>query len=209
VNASNADLISEVLPFWFADALQSVAAARARSKVWFANDPQFDAEIARRFGDLPTKAAAGDFDSWMNAAESALARVIVLDQFPRNLYRGDPRAFAFDALALAGSVSALDRGFSKRLHPVQTVFILLPIEHAEDPSMQQRSVAQFEELRGRAPAGCESLFDGYLDYARRHRDVIERFGRFPHRNAVLGRTSTLEERAYIEGGGEHFGAKPR
>jgi uncharacterized protein (DUF924 family) len=75
--------------------------------------------------------------------------------------------------------------------------------------MQQRSVAQFEELRGRTPAGCESQFDGYLDYARRHRDVIQRFGRFPHRNAVLGRTSTPEERAYLESGGEHFGAKPR
>jgi uncharacterized protein (DUF924 family) len=145
----------------------------------------------------------------MNTAESALARVIVLDQFPRNLYRGDPRAFAFDALALAGSVSAIERGFSTRLHPVQTMFILLPLEHAEDLSTQQRSVAQFEELRGRTPAGCESQFDGYLDYARRHRDVIQRFGRFPHRNAVLGRTSTPEERAYLESGGEHFGAKPR
>jgi uncharacterized protein (DUF924 family) len=209
VNASNESLISEVLTFWFANALESVEAARARSKVWFANDPQFDAETARRFSDLPIEAAAGSLDSWMNAAESALARVIVLDQFPRNLYRGDARAFAFDALALAGSISALERGFSIRLHPVQTVFLLLPLEHAEDRTMQQRSVALFEELRGRAPAGCEPQFDGYADYARRHRDVIERFGRFPHRNAVLGRTSTPEERKYLESGGEHFGAKRR
>jgi uncharacterized protein (DUF924 family) len=205
----NPDLIGEVLAFWFADALESVEAARARSNVWFSNDPQFDAEIARRFGDLPTQAAAGHLDAWTHCAESALARVIVLDQFPRNLFRGDPRAFAFDALALAGSLGALESGFSTRLHPLQTVFVLLPLEHAEDLAIQQHCVALFEELRDRAPTGSEPLFDGYVNYARRHRDVIERFGRFPHRNAVLGRTSTPAERTYLESGGERFGAKRR
>ena len=205
----NPTLISAILTFWFADALASADAARTRSKVWFSIDPQFDAEIARRYSDLPTKAAAGRLDTWMNSAESALARVLVLDQFPRNLFRGDPRAFAFDALALAGSISALEKGFPSRLHPLQTVFFLLPLEHAEDLTMQQRCVTLFEELRGRAPAGWESQFDGYLDYARRHRDVIERFGRFPHRNAVLHRTSTRQEREYLETGGARFGAKPR
>jgi uncharacterized protein (DUF924 family) len=209
MSASTEQLASDVLTFWFANALESTEAALARSKVWFANDPQFDAEIARRFGDLPIEAAAGALDSWMYSAESALARVIALDQFPRNLYRNDPRAFAFDTLALAGSISAIERGYVTQLHPLQTVFILLPLEHAEDLIMQQRSVALFEALRSRAPAGCEPRFEGFVDYARRHRDVIARFGRFPHRNAVLGRASTREELEYLENGGERFAAKPR
>jgi len=209
VNATNSSLVSEILRFWFTDALDSVHAARARSKVWFASDTRFDAEIEQRFTDLPNRAATGALDSWMGAAQSSLARVIVLDQFPRNLYRGSARAFAFDALAVACSISAIEAGVPACLHPLQTVFILLPLEHAEDLTMQQRSVALFQELRERAPAGWESLFEGYADYARRHRDVIERFGRFPHRNAVLGRTSTPEEHAYLESGGERFGAKQR
>lgn len=198
----------DVLAFWFADALQHSAAESEQSKRWFAYDARFDAEILRRFGHLPEQAAAGNLDSWMDAAKTALARLIVLDQFPRNLYRHDSRAFAFDKLASAGAQAAIERGFDKQLHPLQAVFMYLPFEHAEDIDRQDRAVALFEALQERAPAGAESRFARFTDYARRHRDVVARFGRFPHRNAMLGRAGTAEELAYLEQGGERFGPKP-
>jgi len=198
---------ADVLDFWFGPALQSPQHTIARSKVWFSYDPAFDAEIARRFGDMPLHAAHGDLDEWQRVATSALARIIVLDQFPRNLYRDDPRAFAFDRHAAEAARLAVDAGYDVVLDPRQAVFLLLPFEHAEDLALQERSVRHFESLRTRAPAGCESLFDGYLDYARRHRDVIARFGRFPHRNAVLGRESSRDEADYLASGGESFGPK--
>lgn len=202
------DLAREVLAFWFGDALRDCAAAAAWSRRWFDCDPDFDAQILRRFGHLPEQAAAGNLDAWMDAAEPALARVIALDQFPRNLYRRDSRAFAFDKLAVAASLAAVARGHDTRLHPLQAVFFYLPFEHAEDIAMQDRAVALFEALLARAPAGCEPQFAGFLDYAERHRAVIARFGRFPHRNALLGRPSTAEEVRHLEQGGERFGPKP-
>jgi uncharacterized protein (DUF924 family) len=199
----------DVLAFWFCEALQDSAAGSERSKRWFTYDPDFDAEILRRFGHLPEQAAAGNLDAWMDAAESALARVIVLDQFPRNLYRHDSRAFAFDGLALAGSQAAVERGFDLRVHPLQAALMYLPFEHAEDLAMQRRAVALFTALQSRAPAGSEAQFARYADYARRHHEVIARFGRFPHRNALLGRPSSPDEVQYLEQGGERFGAKGR
>ena len=196
----------DVLAFWFDGTLEA-GSAPERTQRWFTYDPAFDAEILRRFGHLPEQAAAGNLDHWMDGAESALARVIVLDQFPRNLYRHDSRAFAFDRLALAASEAAIERGFDLRLHPLQAVFMYLPFEHAEDRPAQERAVVLYEALRSRAPAGAEARFESFADYARRHRAVIARFGRFPHRNALLGRASSAEELSYLENGGERFGAK--
>ena len=197
-------LARDVVEFWFGDALHAAPQTQRR---WFRYDPEFDAQILRRFGHLPEQAAAGNLDSWMEAAEPALARLIALDQFPRNLYRGDSRAFAFDALAAAGAESAIERGFDLRVHPLQAVFMYLPFEHAEDIGRQERAVALFEALCDRAPAGHEPEFARFADFARRHRAVIARFGRFPHRNALLGRASSAEERQYLEEGGERFGPK--
>jgi uncharacterized protein (DUF924 family) len=207
--ATARNLADQVLAFWFADALQSAQAAQARSKAWFSHDPDFDLEILKRFGHLPEQARAGKLDAWMQSARGALARLLVLDQFPRNLYRNDGRAYAFDPLALAGSQAAVACGHDAELHPLHAAFVYLPFEHAEDLAMQERSVTLFEALRGRAPAGWEPQFASYADYARRHRDVIARFGRFPHRNDVLGRSSTREELDYLEQGGERFGGKRR
>jgi uncharacterized protein (DUF924 family) len=200
---------SEILRFWFSDALNSDAAAKARYKVWFRHDPQFDAEIQRRFADLPDQAAAGALDTWMLDAHAALAHVLVLDQFPRNLFRNDARAFAYDAVARLASLDAIGHGFDDAVHPLQAVFFYLPFEHAEAPELQEQSVALFAALRERAPHGCEAQFDGFVDYARRHRDVIARFGRFPHRNGVLARISTADEIRYLDSGGERFGAQAR
>ena len=200
-------LAGDVLAFWFGDAMSGAPAAQARNKHWFTYDPAFDAQILRRFGYLPEQAAAGNLDGWMAHAEPALARTIVLDQFPRNLYRHDSRAFAFDRLALQASLAAVERGDDVRVHPLRAAFFYLPFEHAEDLAMQERAVVLFEALRMRASAGCESQFAGFADYACRHRDVIARFGRFPHRNALLGRPNTPEEQRYLEQGGERFGPR--
>lgn len=201
-------LAQAILRFWFDDALASVDAARKRSKVWFNADPAFDAELARRFGDCPARAAAGELDAWASEPESAAARILVLDQLPRNLYRGTARAFAFDAAAAVAAEAAVAAGHDAKLHPLIAAFVYLPFEHAEDLRLQDVSVERYRALEQRAPAGLEALFKGFTDYAERHRVIIARFGRFPHRNAILGRASSAEELAYLENGGERFGVKP-
>lgn len=196
----------EILKFWFDDALNSPEAAAARGKSWFGRNDKFDEEIKKRFGDLPVRAARGEFESWRSEPRSALALVIVLDQFPRNLFRNIPRAFEFDAKAREVALGAISAGFDERLRPLEAVFLYLPLEHAEDLDLQNRSVQLFEKLRLRAPAFMQSQFQEFADYARRHRDIILRFGRFPHRDAMLGRESTPGELEYLASGGETFGS---
>lgn len=181
---------ADVLEFWFG-APGSVEHGSLR-KCWFEKDPAFDAEIRRRFLALVDEAAAGRLDGWADRPEGLLALIVLLDQFPRNLFRDAPRAFATDAQALALAQQALAQGVDAQLMPVARAFIYLPFEHSEDLAMQDRAVALFSALAQHGEA-----FAAYLDYAERHRDVIRRFGRFPHRNAILGRTSTPEEIAFL------------
>ncbi len=197
-------LPEEILAFWFQDALDSATAAQARCAVWFRANPRLDAEIRGRFADLPERAIAGEFDHWLETPRSALARILVLDQFPRNLHRGSPRAFAFDSRALDACRRALSLRLDEALHPVESIFVYLPLEHSENRQDQSRCVSLFEALEERAEASYRSLLQHSTDYARRHRDVILRFGRFPHRNAILGRAATQEEVAFLEADGDTF-----
>lgn len=178
----------DVLAFWFAE---------ENAVHWFAADAAFDAQIRERFGAVVETAASGALDSWATLPLSWLALLILLDQFSRNLYRNDPRAWAQDgrtqALALAGIASGNDR----QLPPLQRVFVYLPLEHAEDIGLQRRSVSLFEALCAEVSPEQRARFEGFLDYARRHHEVIERFGRFPHRNAALGRRDTPSEALYL------------
>lgn len=160
---------------------------------WFASDPAIDAVIKERFEAGLEPAARGALDAWLDAPESALALVVLLDQFPRNIYRGDAQAFAFDAAARAKADAALKRGHDLRIEPELRCFFYLPFEHSENIWDQERGVALCE---GRCGA-----HRGYAFHARAHRDLIRRFGRFPHRNAALGRASTPEEEAFLAGGG--------
>ncbi len=185
----------DVLDFWFAEA--GVAH-------WFAADAAFDAQIRERFGAAVEAAADGRLDGWAATPSGWLALLILLDQFPRNLYRNDPRAWAADASAQRMALSGLARGDDRQLPAVQRVFAYLPLEHAEDMALQQRSVALFEALCADAPAEQRKPFGEFLDYARRHREVIARFGRFPHRNAALGRPDTPEEALYLAQPGAGF-----
>jgi len=183
---------AEILEFWFGPP------PHAARDAWFRKDPAFDAEIARRFGDLVAAALAGAFGGWCATAHGALARVLLLDQFTRNVFRGTPQAFAGDARALATAQDALARNFDRALDGVERGFLYLPFEHAEDPAMQERSLALFsalaEETGDRSP----------LEWAQRHAAVIRRFGRYPHRNAILGRASTPEEEAFLREPGSGF-----
>lgn len=178
----------EVLAFWRA----------LGPDKWFARDAELDAAIRRRYRSTHRRAIADDLSEWEQTAEGALALILVLDQFPRNMFRGTPRAFAADARALALARDAVGRGFDEVLLPVQRWFVYLPFEHAEDLAMQRESLRLFERLATDA-AGA-----GTLTYAMRHYAVIERFGRFPHRNAILGRASTPAELAFLAQPGSSF-----
>lgn len=183
---------SEVLAFWFADGPDT---HRAR---WFRRSDAFDAQIREKFGAAEADAHAGRLDSWASTPEGTLALAILLDQFPRNLFRGQARAFASDAAARALSRAAIARGEDLRLTPTQRVFLYLPFEHGEALADQDLSVALFEGLRD-IPTMAKP--DAAIDYAWRHRAVIRTFGRFPHRNKALGRTSTPDEQAWLDAGG--------
>jgi steroid delta-isomerase-like uncharacterized protein len=195
----------ELLAFWFGSDLDSPAAVAERGRFWFEGGPAVDRELRRRFADLPDRAASGALDAWAAAPRSALARVLALDQLPRNLHRGSARAFAYDGLALEAAEAALAVGFDRKLHPLEAGFLYLPFEHAERESAQQRSVALFEALEAGAAPALRSVLAEWADYARRHQAVIGRFGRFPHRNAALGRIPTAAERAWLAAGGDTFG----
>lgn len=194
-----------LLEFWFGDVLHSAAAVEARARQWFEVDDAFDDRIRERFHDLPTRAQAGELDGWRGAARSSLALVLVLDQLPRNLHRNDARSFAYDPLAHEAAVSAIERGFDAQLEPLQAMFLYLPLEHAEDAESQRRCVSLLRALVDRAPTELRPRFESFLDYGMRHQRLIERFGRFPHRNALLGRTSTPAELVHLESGGDAFG----
>lgn len=185
----------DVLDFWFAE---------ADAACWFVADAGFDAQIRARFGAVVEAAAAGRLDTWTATPPGWLALMLLLDQFPRNLYRGDPRAWATDASAQRVALSGLARGDDRQLPAVQRVFAYLPLEHAEDIALQRRSVELFEALLAEAAPEQRRPFENYLDYARRHCEVIARFGRFPHRNATLGRTSTPQETLYLAQPGAGF-----
>ena len=169
----------DVLGFWFSDATQPL---------WFDLTPAFDETIRQRFGALYVRAVNGELAPWCSEPLSALALVIVLDQFPRNMFRNDAHSFASDPQALAVARQAVDRGFDRALGPNQHQFLYMPFMHAENLADQEISVRLFTAL-GNA---------NNLDFAVRHRDIVARFGRFPHRNALLGRRSTPEELASVE-----------
>jgi uncharacterized protein (DUF924 family) len=170
-----------VIQFW----------AEAGPDKWFKKDAAFDAEISARFLPTHEAAAAGTLKEWEKDAQGTLALLILLDQFPRNMFRNDRRAFATDPLALAIAGRAIERGFDKLVDPKLRTFFYLPYQHVEDLAQQERGVALY---RAADDADGEK-------WAKIHADIIRRFGRFPHRNAVLGRKTRAEEQAFLDSGG--------
>lgn len=176
----------EVLAFWFAP---------GRREQWFVKDPEFDAEVRQRLLGPYERAAAGDYDHWRDRAKGCLALVLLLDQVPRNLFRDDPRAFATDATARAVLRQALEQGFDRALSQTERLFLYLPFEHSENLQDQEDCVRLTKAL---------DEDPEWHDYAVKHRDIIARFGRFPHRNATLGRDCSEEEAAFLERPGSSF-----
>lgn len=186
-----------VLDFWFLPA--DAAGYGASRTVWFRKDPAFDAQIRERFGMLIGQALGGGLQQWDDTAQGALARILLLDQFTRNTLRDTPEAFCGDVRALASAQRMTAAGTDRLLIPVQRYFVYMPFMHAEDLAMQQRSLILFRQLHAES-----GEFEGTLDYAVRHHDIVARFGRFPHRNRILGRASTAEELAFLRLPGSGF-----
>lgn len=173
----------EVLNYWFSEAIEAA---------WFSQSDAVDQEIADHFTQIYDAARNGELSGWRDQARDALALTIVLDQFPRNLFRGSPRSFESDSLALANSKHAIDAGFDAQLSKKERAFFYLPFMHSEKIDDQQRCITLYEELGN----------SNGLDFAHQHANIIKRFGRFPHRNAVLGRQTTAEEAEFLK---EHSG----
>ena len=188
--------VDEVLAFWFGR--EDEPGYGEFREVWFRKDEGFDREVKERFGPLHERAAAGELDGWLDDAGSCLALVICLDQFPRNMFRGDGRTHATDAKALETAKYAVERALDRELPPFQRMFIYMPFMHSENLEDQRRSVELFERLAEKPGA------PDVTSYAVGHMEIVERFGRFPHRNVILGRETTPEEAEFLERPGSSF-----
>lgn len=194
-----------LLDLWFGDEANDVLRATRQAPLWWGKSSETDALLASRFGELAEAAAKGSLAHWADAPSGRLALILLLDQLPRNIHRGTPAAFAQDPQARDLCLKGLSIGADKSLSPLERVFFYLPLEHAESREQQARSVALFEALAAeQAGTPAQATFAGFADFARRHQVIIERFGRFPHRNDILGRTSTPEEAAFLQQPGSGF-----
>ena len=199
----------EVRRFWFGKLPLKPEGVQARLELWFGSgleeQQRADELIRSRFASLIERAAAGELTAWADSPRRRLSLILLLDQFPRQIYRGTGRAFATDRDALALSLSGMQAAADAALTPVERIFFYMPLQHAELPEAQDEAVAAYRRLLKEAPAELEEMFASSLKYAELHRSIVARFGRFPHRNHVLGRLSTSEERDYLRQGGESFG----
>lgn len=194
-----------VYNFWFGTNGLSLDTVKVQSKLWWKGSADIDYDIERRFGKLVEAAGKGAFTDWMEDAKSALALIILHDQFPRNLYRGTAKAFNHDIQALECAKQLTNSALFEKLEPVEKAFALMPFEHSEHIEDQKFCVAQFELLAESAIPEWKDNLKAYHRFALDHMEIIERFGRFPHRNQVLGRKPSEEELNYLESGGRNFG----
>ena len=194
----------QILDFWFGNHESDVDIIKGKSALWWSKNENVDRDIRSRFGDDLERAVAGEYKSWTATPEGQLALIILTDQFSRNIFRNTAKAFAQDALALNWCLKGLEQGVDALLRPVYRVFYYLPLEHSESLEHQNQSVECYTALVKLVVPEAKRLFSGFLDFAIRHREIIERFGRFPHRNDILGRTSTAEETEFLMQPGSSF-----
>ncbi len=193
-----------ILELWFGEGCARPERLPEVAGRWFEVEPQFDQLLRERYATL--LAAVARETPWQGPIDETLARVLLLDQFSRNIHRGEAAAFAYDASAQALMRGAIDAGADITLTPIGRCFLYMPLQHAEDPALQRESVGRFTALVGDARHPAEKkLLSGSADYARLHAEIIDRFGRFPHRNKVLDRPSDPAELAYLESGAPRFG----
>lgn len=204
------DEARRVRDFWFGRAPLTARSLEQRVRFWFGAEPsplrtQRDAEIQRQFGALFERAATGELASWADGPRRRLSLILLLDQFPRSLFRGTARAFATDQAALTLTLSGMQAGADAALGVVERLFFYMPLQHAENSEAQEESVAAYRRLLSEAPPELQTTFAGALRSAENHRTLIARFSRFPHRNAALGRDSSPEEQEWLARGGDTFG----
>ena len=192
---------TDIIEYWLGPTPDDAESVARAAKRWYAMDGGLDTEIRNRFGPLVQAVRQGALAAWEATPVGALGLVILLDQFTRNAHRGTPEAFAGDALALAVATRTVEGGLDRELGCAGRAVLYHPFEHSEEPSDQARSVALFEALAREAPPAWRDFAAEFVPFAHSHRDVIARFGRFPHRNLILGRESTPEETAYLDAGG--------
>ncbi len=196
---------AEVLSYWFAGSVANPSELADRYRFWFRPTRAEDADVATRFGGLLGQAAAGTLDAWARLPRGALAVIVLLDQLPRNVHRGRPAAFATDPAALALSERGIAGGLDADLREIERAFFYMPFQHAEQPDAQRRSIELYDILLQEARPRYRSIIEGFHRYAVEHQRIIERFGRFPHRNRILGRRSSPAERRYLAKGASTFG----
>ncbi len=198
-----------LLDWWFGAAgcgagVTAAEVAASRTALWFGKQDSQDDQAREQFGGLVEQALGNQLQDWQREPEGWLANLLLLDQLPRMIFRDTPRAFAGDLLARPLALHGLAQGWDQQLPPIQRVFTYLVLEHAEELALQDQAVQLFEALLEQAVTAERELFAGYLDFAERHQRVIARFGRFPHRNLILGRTSSAEESAFLLEPGSRF-----
>ena len=193
-------LVADILDFWLGDGLVQGWPSGELNKRWFSGGALLDEEVRARFGHAVHQALQGGLTAWEKPLQSRLALVILLDQFSRNVFRGTARAFDGDARALQLTLQTLAQHEDQQLPWVGRVFLYMPLMHAEDPALQKSCIACFSRLLADAPAALKLRLQGNLDFATQHQAIVARFGRFPYRNAVLGRASTAEEEEFLRNG---------
>ena len=197
--------IEQALEFWFGACGADGSLDPEKQKMWFGDGKKYDAGIREKFGTLHERASRGELNAeWAATPRGRIALIVVLDQFSRHVHRGTPAAFARDPAAQRIATEGMALGHDRLLIPAERSFFYLPFEHAEDLALQERGVRAFEQLAAEVAPACRKTYDSFADYARRHRDIIQRFGRFPHRNAILSRTSTPQEIEFLKEPGSSF-----
>lgn len=194
----------EILEFWFGDTMDDPDWS-AHNKRWYSGGDRFDQAIRQRFGSQVDVALEHGLLHWERAAEPAMALILLLDQFTRNIFRGEARAFSGDERARRVLKHGLEHGFDQSLSYMQRSFFYMPLEHSENLADQNHCVELFERLLDEVPGTFKANIQSSLDFAVRHREIVSRFGRFPHRNQVMGRQTTEEEEQYLKEGGARFG----
>lgn len=196
--------IETILHYWFGNAEKTALPSEHRIWIWFSGDPSLDTEIKDLFQEDLLKAEGGDYEHWQQTPRGSLALIVLLDQFSRHIYRNTPKAFEQDSKALHACLQGVEASYDHQLSLIERVFFYLPLMHSESPEMQILSVRAYQILAAIAFSETRPLFERFLDYAIRHHDHIVRFGRFPYRNEILGRTSTEAELLFLKTAGATF-----
>jgi len=195
----------QILEYWFAGTRRDASQIDGRMGFWFGNDASADRQIRERFGEAVAQASRGELDAWAEQPRGRLALIVLLDQFRRNLYRGQPQAFELDHQVLRLSLLGMEAGHDRPLEPVERAFFYMPMQHSESLKVQEFSVQCFKRLAAAVEPSMQATFASFAQFAELHRDIVLRFGRFPHRNAILGRRSTPAEEAYLADDAPDFG----